>query len=267
MLERVLTGISFLSTQITFDLDQPTEAEIGAADISVVPEALVSDKDDRVNQSEVLDEIIGTCLQMENDFDDMRVHKVKLSTLKDHYENDNVAAVALLSSRHRVHIDDDFRLRVGAGQIQMETKTTAIDYHLTVANCMGLSPLLPNTESDHRFEFEMDLKKPILDFKGKHAMLGFDPTGRMLYIGHCTNENVFLAMAPNEFLRGEVMPTRAGHSSSSPTMSTRHYRQMVMMIAHFLERVPQLPFSNMGSVYDQDLNSEYPNFEDISNAL
>ena len=72
----------FISTQITFD--QLAEAEVGAADISIVPEVLVSDENDRVNQSKVLDEIIGTHLQTENDFDDMRVHKVKLSTLKDH---------------------------------------------------------------------------------------------------------------------------------------------------------------------------------------
>ena len=58
-----------------------------------------------------------------------------------------------------------------------------IDYHLTVTNLVRFLSILPNAESSHTFEFEMDLKKLYRDFKGKHAMLGFDPTGRMLYVG------------------------------------------------------------------------------------
>ena len=55
-----------------------------------------------------------------------------------------------------------------------------IDYHLTIANYIGLSTLLPNAQSAHRFAFDLNLERPHISFKGKRAMLGFDPAGSML---------------------------------------------------------------------------------------
>ena len=81
----------------------------------------------------------------------------------------------------------------------MYTSKLMIDYHLTVTNSVRLLSILPKAESSHTFEFEMDLKKLYRDFKGKHAMLGFDPTGRMLYVGRCKNEDIYLAMVSDEF--------------------------------------------------------------------
>jgi hypothetical protein len=108
----------------------------------------------------------------------------------------------------------------------------------------------------------MDLHQPYREFKGKNVMLGFDPTGRMLYIGRCRicsrNEDVFLAMAPNQFLEGHFTPTRAGYSKGSSVMSTRHYRQTIMMLAKFLAKVSELSFFNSREVYEQSLDSASP---------
>ena len=46
-----------------------------------------------------------------------------------------------------------------------------IDYHLTIANYIGLSTLLPNAQSAHRFAFDLNLERPHISFKGKHVML------------------------------------------------------------------------------------------------
>ena len=113
----------------------------------------------------------------------------------------------------------------------------------------------------------MDLQKPYFAFKGKHAMLGFDPAGSMLYLGRSNDKDVFLAMAPNDFLRGRVKPCPPGHSSGSPVMSKCHYRQMMMMLAHFLAAVPQQEIFNVREVYKQDLDSSDPRFEQITNLL
>jgi hypothetical protein len=142
-----------------------------------------------------------------------------------------------------------------------------IDYLLTVGNCMGFSPLLPNAVSYHRFSFDMDLNKAYISFKGKHAMLGFDPAGSMLFIGRCNNEDVFLAMAPNQFLRGHIRPSPPGHSSASPLMSKRHYRQIVMMLVHFLALLKERPYHNVRSVYELDLDSSDANFEEITETM
>lgn len=239
-------------------------------DISIIPDGLAPYPDDTVHQSSILDEIIGTSLHglsSEEHFNKLPARNLKLSRLKSLYENKDKNALNLLSTRHTVLIDDKFQIPLGNSQAIMNTDESMIDYHLTVANCVGLSPLLPNTSSDHRFCFSMDLQKPYLSFKGKHAMLGFDPAGSMLFMGQSQNEDVFLAMAPNQFLQGHTELPAPGHSTASPLMSRRHYRQVVMMMAHFLALLPQRAYLNTCGVYRQDLDSSKPQFENITNVL
>ena len=214
-------------------------------------------------------EIIGATLTLPStvEFHNMRPRDLNLSRLKEFYTKKDKNVVSLLANRHNVIIDDDFKLKSGVGQIRMDTMSSMIDYHLTVGNCLGLSPLLPNVQSDPQFSFELDLKGQIREFKAKNAMLGFDPAGCMLYIGRCRNENVYLAMVPNEFLEGHFMPTRAGYASGPSLMSQRHYRQTVMMLAHFLAQVTELPFMNNEPVYKLDLDSTVPDFHAITDVL
>lgn len=98
-------------------------------------------------------------------------------------------------------------------------------------------------------------------------MLGFDPAGRMLYIGQCNNEDIFLAMAPNAFLNGYITPSPAGRSSGTSTMSACHYRQAIMMLVYFLAKIQTKSFHIAGSVYEQDLDSATANFYMITDAL
>ena len=147
--------------------------------------------------------IIGTSHRNQSSqelFNNTRLNRLRLSTLKAFYKKKDKKALNLLSTWHTVQIDDKFHVPLGAGQVVMNTDECVINYHLTISNCIGFSPLLPNTSSAHWFMFKMDLKRPYFSFKGKHAMLGFDPAGSMLFIGHCQNKDVFLVMASNEFL-------------------------------------------------------------------
>jgi hypothetical protein len=142
-----------------------------------------------------------------------------------------------------------------------------LDYQLTVANCMGFDSLLPNASSAHRFYFNMDLKRPTTEFKGKHAMVGFDTKGKMLYLGRLNGEYVYLTMAPNEFLLGQFEPCSAGYSTGPSTMQRRHYRQVVMMLAFFLAQIPELSYTNISNVYEQDLEDSRPVWSMITNVM
>jgi hypothetical protein len=235
-----------------------------------VPEALAAEPHDAVEQSTILTGILGSSRYedtSEERFHGMPVNSISLSTLKRIYEKKDRNAANLLSVRHSVRIDDDFQIPLGSGRVNVNTDETMIDYLLTVAKGVGFASLLPNSHSCHRFMFKMNLKAPAFPFKGKHAMLGFDPTGCMLYIGQSANEDVFLAMAPNEFLRGHVLPSPLSRSSGSSLMSKRHYRQVVMMIVHFLHLMPELSYDGPGKVYRQDLDSPRANFSMITNVL
>lgn len=242
-------------------------------DISIIPDIFASEAEDEpLDQSAIMMAIIGANRKYEEnerEFNEMSVSKVRLSTLRDIWKKqDKETALRLLDARRTIDIDREFVLEANSGRFMMYTSRSMIDYHLTVANAVGFSSILPNAESSHTFEFEMDLKKPYRDFKGKHAMLGFDPTGRMLYVGRCKNEDIYLAMVSDAFWNGEEAPSDAGPGSGgSSVMSRRHYRQVVMMLAHFLAKIPECAFHNAETVYQQDLDSEEPNFRQTTNVM
>jgi hypothetical protein len=228
------------------------------------------DAEERIKQSEVLKSIVGTTLldpEDEDAFDQKRRSTLKLSHLKRSYEIQDTHIVDLLLRRNTITIDKKFKIEFGQGQVLLDTSNSMLDYQLTVANCMGFDSLLPNAASGHRFYFDMDLKRPTAEFKGKHAMVGFDTKGRMLYLGRLNGEHVYLTMAPNEFFLGSFQPYAAGYSTGPSTMSRRHYRQIVMMLVFFLAKIPQLSYSNIGDVYDQDLEFSSPMWSMITNVM
>jgi hypothetical protein len=201
-------------------------------------------------------------------FNAKTVYSVSLSRLRAAHDRQDGSIVDILSRRHIIDIDECYLMPTGQGQIHMDTKVSMIDYHLTVGRSIGLAPIVPNSLSTHRFTFDLDLQKPHRFFKGKHAMLGFDPNGCMLYIGRAMHEDVFLAMAPNEFLRGRSKTCPPGFSSGSPLMSRRHYRQIVVMLVHFLHRLPQFPYIQVNDdLYSQNLGDRNPRWDLLTTAL
>jgi hypothetical protein len=258
-----------LDLRSTSDSDSDTAKE--STDIAPIPDCLALDPNDAITpQSDILKEIIANSLtdaSNEDKFVQTRRRSLKLSKLRALYEDEDDNVLSLLGTRHRIKIDEEYMLKMGVGKIHMDTTSSMIDFHVTVGGCLGLSPLLPNARSDHQFCLYMDLHQPYKDFKGKNALLGFDPTGRMLYLGRCRNEEVFLAMAPNQFLKGHFTPTRAGYSKGLSVMSTRHYRQMIMMLAEFLAKVSELSFFNAGEVHEQSLDSASPDFVQITDIM
>ena len=156
------------------------------SDVSRIPDILIPEPGDHVVQSELLKHIVGTTLSdpaIIDDFNNRRVYRMKLSTLKTCYNKKDDYILSYLPARHAIHMDSKFHLELGTGQISMDTSTTMLDFQLTVANQMGFRPLLPNAANAHMFSFNMDLKRPTKEFHGKHSMIGFDIKGSILYIG------------------------------------------------------------------------------------
>ena len=242
-------------------------------DISVIPDVLVADPGDGLHQLEIMKALVGSHASPDDfslqRFLEIPTRGVRLSQLKSLYKHRDHRVLQFLSdgTRHTVEIDDQFCLKANSGKILMDPSHSTIDYRMMVGDRMGLSPLLPNMLSCHNFSFHLDLKMPYKAFRGKHAMLGFDPAGRMLYIGQCNNEDVYLAMVPDDVLSGQVPPSPAGFSTGHSVMSARHYRQVLMMIVHFLADLPKRSFMVLGTVYEQDLDSVAANFDYVTDAL
>ncbi|KAH8977123.1 hypothetical protein EDB86DRAFT_3093129 [Lactarius hatsudake] len=232
--------------------------------------------EEKMGQGEVLTEILANRLENwgeEDPFNEKRAHKVKLSDLHWQYlleeKERKQKALRLLTVRNEIVIDADMKLPVGKGQVIMTTDRTMLDYELTVGSEVGLGGILPNARTAKHFMLELDLKQPLREFRGKRGMVGFDTQGKMLYIGRARNEDVFVAMAPNTFIWCEVEPCGAGHNTGRPQLSRRHYRQVVMMFAYFMAKIPELSFATPRgkSVYELNLESATVKWDQVTNIL
>jgi hypothetical protein len=232
---------------------------------------LSSEPGDSIPQSDVLQNIIRTPiheLRHEEEFNRLRVKTMKLSAMRDMYRNkEEKAALNTLAGRHEIAIDERFRVRLGEGRTVIETSETMLDYMLTVGKSIGVESILPNGVNITRFTFEMDLKQPHREFKGKHGLTGFDTKGRMLFIGQAMGEDVFLAMAPNAFIRCEEEPCAAGHNTGSSVMARRHSRQVTMMLLYCLQGIRERSFFLRTERYPNTLESEVHNWSELSSAM
>ena len=270
-LYEVVLTVAGLNFSIRMNTEEPDkERRERPTDISRIPEVFGLEEDEEgVNQAEIMAAIIrqspGGDMNAKA-FQEMSVQTTKLSKLRDVYEKKDRYAASVMETRRTIEIDEEFILKPNSGRRLINTDRSMIDYHMTVGKGVGFSTILPNAASSHTFEFNMDLKKPCKDFKGKHAMLGFDPCGRMLFVGRCNNEEVYLAMVPLEFLSGGDILGDAGATKGTSIMSRRHYRQVVMMLAYFLDKLEQCAYY-IRKDYDQDLDCAKPMWSETTNVM
>lgn len=71
-----------------------------------------------------------------------------------------------------------------------------LDYYLLVLGHRGLHAILPMSRGDSRYVFKLDLHRRQKQWQARYANLEFNPTGRVLYIGTYTQEEVWLVMVP-----------------------------------------------------------------------
>jgi len=137
---------------------------------------------------------------------------------------------------------------------------------MTVSASIGLWAATPNINVDHNYVFNLDLTKPYRDFKGKYGKLGFDPKGRILFIGKSRNDDVWLAMAPWSFFDDSADNMPAGHVTGDARLSTKHYRMLVMFFAYLLSQLPDRGFTCIDK-YGIHLSDSDPCFFIYTNIL
>jgi hypothetical protein len=170
---------------------------------------------------------------------------VRLSTLKGFYESGNhCAAVRLLGSRHHLVIDNKYIKRgTDCNTAWDATSRGALDFLVCVPDQPGFQAALPNPPHGTTWEWQMDFTQPQKEFKAKHAHLGFDPAGSMLYIGRCNGEELWAAWAPLDFFDDrDYQPVRARFSSGDTRLSSEMYRWTTIFMVYVLE---QLGVSNI----------------------
>ncbi|KAI0054429.1 hypothetical protein BV25DRAFT_1948613, partial [Artomyces pyxidatus] len=182
-----------------------------------------------------------------------------LSKLKALYESrHHQNAMNILFDRVTLNVDSpQFVCPRDSPDVAWMTKGNFVDLVVLIPRGLGFSAILPRTDTASlTFDLQLSMFGLAHSWRVTKAMLGFDPKGSMLWVGHCSGQDVWLAMVPNELLTGEVDPVHvgggdkknSGDKKSSPALSTKAYRVMVYFFAYVLS-----------TMHYRDINSaDYP---------
>jgi hypothetical protein len=204
-------------------------------------------------------------------YEDVPERRVLLSRFYREYASGaSRYAVRMLQDKIQVQIDPEFIVDPDEDRIYWNNSTHYLDFIAAVSNTPGLWAAVPKTATDHTYNFRLDLRQPTKMFSPKFVKTGYDMEGRLLYIGNCRNEDIYLAMCPKEIQDGEGADVPPGTCSGSPRMSTSHYRIIAAFIAFALSALANHNFIIYGTVerlYELDLEDSRPNFSQYSNVL
>lgn len=148
-------------------------------------------------------------------------------------------AMRVLSGRHRLLIDDEHRIDPTDPNIVVATGPHFLDFVMYIGGRRGLDAMLPNTQVDQAWSFQLDFSSVYrLWPKGKSSTLPFNPQGRLMYIGRVYQEQVWIVMAPNEWLEENHNFNASGHwpilPSKTTAMDGKHALMVIMFIGKML---------------------------------
>lgn len=126
----------------------------------------------------------------------------------------------------------------------------ALDFGCYVPRRAGCATLFSNPPIGIWREWELDVNQPQKEFKAKHAFLGFDPVGAMLYLGRCNGEDVWGAWVPEMMFEDDsYIPVRTGTCSGDTRLSQEIYRWTLVFLAIVCE---------IQGISNITINSYYP---------
>ena len=171
----------------------------------------------------------------------------------------------MLGNRTRILIDPDLIMQPAEDRLVRDSDRSVIDFMLCVGDRIGFDAAIP-TEANRLWTASLNLRSPYRDFKCKYGCLGFDPTGRMLYLGQRDSEDIWLGMLPRSFLDSYDDNLPAAYSSGDTCLTARHYRQLVMIIASVLHHMHNWAFY-CHDIYEIDLDGALPYFEKFTDVM
>jgi hypothetical protein len=159
--------------------------------------------------------------------------EVSLTSLKSAYEQcDKARARSYIHKLCKLKIDDDQKVDPDSPDYCFSADKSYLDFFMIIGNRPGIDMFLPKV-TPALFSIKLNLKQPIKEFRAKYGMLGFNSSGAMLYIESQPSEDLWIAMAPNEFFEGQ------GHfemneAHGDTRLSDRHYRILISFLIFIL---------------------------------
>ncbi|KAI6016457.1 hypothetical protein BKA83DRAFT_4545281 [Pisolithus microcarpus] len=167
------------------------------------------------------------------------VKAVRLSTLRYMQENKRaMSAIGLLRRRHRLEVDQEYVVDVHGANMVARVAPHYLDFLLYVGSRRGMDAALPNVDVDHTWGAKLQLNLGHRQWPGSHGgALGFDPKGRMMFIGKRMQEQLWIAMLPNEYLSGREGRRVREMEGSTRAVSTMHKYMLIMFLAYVLDEM------------------------------
>ncbi|KAF9236599.1 hypothetical protein BU15DRAFT_63863 [Melanogaster broomeanus] len=129
-----------------------------------------------------------------------------------------------LRQRAHVEVDEEFVHDKGDADLAWGVTEHYLDYCLFVSGKKGLHAILPTSTRDPSYSFTLDLQHPRKLWKARHADVGFDPAGQMLFIGTYHQEDVWLAMVLWSFTQEDMLDDEERIHDEEANMADIHIR-------------------------------------------
>lgn len=173
--------------------------------------------------------------------------------------NDVRGALRLLSARHRLEIDHHLVVDTSLPNIVPAVGPHFLDFIMYVGDRRGLDAILPARQgNDHTWRWTINFSHIYrLWPDSKPTRLPFDNHGRMIYLGTRREEQVWIAMVPNEWLVPDHPFNATGVWPKLPqptsAMTPHHANMIVMFFAFILHRIRFADFACRNR-YPEDLS-------------
>lgn len=136
-----------------------------------------------------------------------------------------------------------------------------MDYKLGLSAECGLDAALPNLNieevlNDPAWTFTLKTSCRYWDYRGDREVLGFDPSGRMLYLGKTpAHEDVWIVLAPDECVGPDAEMQAVGKADSPARMDRQSANVMWAFLAYLFSRIRYSDFARRPGHYP-DISSE-----------
>ncbi|KAI6038200.1 hypothetical protein EDC04DRAFT_2896706 [Pisolithus marmoratus] len=183
-------------------------------------------------------------------------HEVALSKLRTIFETGaSQKAISRLMRRQSIKVDDMFLHDHDDANLAWRAMDHHLDLVILVTEAVGLHAILPTVDSDPTYTFKLDLHHPQRQWRAKHVDLGFDPSGRMMYLGTHYQEEVWMAMVPRSFVavRQWGIDNRRDNMAHIEAVTTAVTPNQFCMMVSFLAK--QLQSIGFKDIY---MREEYP---------
>ncbi|KAF8872689.1 hypothetical protein BD779DRAFT_1679574 [Infundibulicybe gibba] len=168
-----------------------------------------------------------------------------LTTLKKIYDNSlELVAMQNMSKRQQIVLDPPMVLNYQTDKILWYTDDHFLDFRLLLSKDLGFNAVVPNMRNNYAWAATLNFNKWIVQWKVKHADLGFSLTRRMLLIGRAAQEDIWIVFAPHEYVRHAVTEGDAGLDGTTTNLTPTNARRFYAFLCW---QLTQLSISDFNS--------------------